>query len=30
LPDSRPIIEHVTVELRDGKITRQVDVEARD
>ncbi len=29
-PDGRRIIEHVIVELRAGKITRQVDVEAWD
>ena len=29
-PDGRRIIEHVIVELRGGKITRQVDVEAWD
>ena len=30
LPDGRRIIEHVIVHLRDGKITRQVDVESWD
>ena len=30
LPDGRRIIEHVIIHYADGKITRQVDVEAWD